>query len=86
MSFSQAEIEQMAEKEWRIYISNLAMQNLKKIFSGNAVKAFELSVEGVPGEEIAEKLGIALDSVYNLKSRVKKRLVEEIKILREEYE
>lgn len=86
MSFTQSEVEQMAEKEWRIYISNLAMQNIKKIFSGKAIEAFEMSVAEVPGEEIAEKLGIALDSVYNLKSRVKKRLVEEIKILRNEYE
>jgi DNA-directed RNA polymerase specialized sigma24 family protein len=62
------------------------MQNIKKIFSGHAIQAFEMSVEEVPAEEIAAKLGIALDSVYNLKSRVKKRLVDEIKILRQEYE
>ena len=86
MSFTESEIEKMAEKEWRLYISNLAMQNLKKIFSGNAIEAFEMSIAEVPGEEIASKLGIALDSVYMLKSRVKKRLVEEIKFLREEYE
>lgn len=85
-SISEPEIEEIVEREWRVYISNLAMQNLKKVFSGNAIEAFELSLKEVPGEEIASKLGIALDSVYMLKSRVKKRLIEEIKMLKEHYE
>ena len=85
-SISKPEIEEIAEKEWRIYISNLAMQNIKKIFSGNAIEAFELSMKEIPGEEIASTLGVALDSVYMLKSRVKKRLIEEIKMLKEQYE
>ncbi|MCM8537029.1 MAG: sigma-70 family RNA polymerase sigma factor [Lentisphaeraceae bacterium] len=85
-SITEPEIEEIVEREWRIYISNLAMQNVKKIFSGNAIEAFELSMKEVPGEKIASQLGITLDSVYMLKSRVKKRLIEEIKMLKEHYE
>ncbi len=84
-SYSKPEIEKMVEKEWRVYISNLAMQNIKKIFSGKAIEAFNLSIAGRSGEEIAEQLDIKLETVYMLKSRVKKRLIDEINLLKEKY-
>ncbi|MDD7983514.1 sigma-70 family RNA polymerase sigma factor [Lentisphaera marina] len=85
-SITQPEIEQMAEHEWRLYLTNLAMAKVKVFFSGKALQAFNMSIEGVDNEEIAEQLDLTIGSVYLLKSRVKKRLRDEIKHLRDELE
>ena len=85
-SITQPEIEQLAEHEWKLYLTNLAMAKVKNFFSGKALEAFNMSIEGIPNEEIAEQLDLKISSVYLLKSRVKKRLRDEIKHLRDELE
>jgi len=85
-SFSQPEIDSMAEKEWKIFITNMALENIRKSFSGKAVQVFEMSMNGQSNESIAEELEIKIESVYLLKNRVKKKITDEIKRLREHYE
>ncbi len=82
----QSEAERIIEKEWQRHIVGLAMEHLKEVFSGNAFEVFALSLNGMSGEEIAEKLGIRKESVYVLRSRVKVRLRQEIRRLRKELE
>ena len=48
--------------------------------------AFRLSLKGKAVEEIAEELDLKENSVYRLKNRVKERLIQEIRHLREELE
>jgi RNA polymerase sigma-70 factor (ECF subfamily) len=72
------EIDQLIEKEWALYISKQAMINVKKIFKGQAIEAFELALAGYSAEEIAKKTGLTVPSVYTLRLRVKKRLYLEI--------
>ncbi|MDF7824659.1 RNA polymerase sigma factor [Pontiellaceae bacterium B12227] len=80
------EVERIAEKEWGIYLTNLALERIEDLFAGQAIQVFLLSLEGVPVEEIARITQLKENSVYRLKNRVKKRLVLEIEQLREELE
>ena len=80
------EIEQIAEREWKLHLTNLAMQNIQSLFSGAAIEVFKLSLKGFDNETIAQQLGLKPNSVYRLRNRVKKRLIVEIKYLRNELE
>ena len=80
------EIDAIAEREWEIHLTNLALENIESLFSGKAVAAFRLTLKGRSVEEIAKELGLKENSVYRLKNRVKDRLIQEIMHLREELE
>ncbi len=76
-----AQIDQNIEREWKIHICQLAMENITPFFSGEALQVFQLSNDGLCNEEIARKLNLQKDSVKVLKSRVKSRLFKEIQKL-----
>jgi RNA polymerase sigma factor (sigma-70 family) len=80
------EIEDIAEREWEIHLTNLALENIESLFSGKAVETFRLTLEGKSVEEIAAELDLKENSVYRLKNRVKERLIQEIRHLRSELE
>ena len=81
-----SDLENVIEREWKSYISGLAMNKIEKLFSGNAVEVFKLSLQGVSTDEISTKLNLKQESVYVLKNRVKSRFMEEIRILVKELE
>ena len=62
------------------------MERIEKLFSEEAVKSFTMSHDGMAAKEIAEELNLSTDSVYTLKSRVKSRLIKEIKAVIDELE
>jgi RNA polymerase sigma factor (sigma-70 family) len=66
------------ELEWKLYISNLAWENIKNDFEGKALDCFMMVSEGIPTDNIAQKLNISPGSVYVLKKRVTERLYREI--------
>lgn len=72
------ELLKVEEKEWKLYISNLAWKNIQNDFEGNALECFLLMSEGLSANHIAEKLGISPGSVYVLKKRVTEKLYREI--------
>ncbi|NQZ57484.1 MAG: sigma-70 family RNA polymerase sigma factor [Lentisphaeraceae bacterium] len=78
------EIESIAEREWKTYISNLAWERLQKTFTKTVCDAFMLMIEGYDGATVAQKLDIAESSVYVYKKRVQDRLKKEIGILNSE--
>ena len=80
------EINEIVKREWEHYLTNLAMENISQQFAGNAIEAFTLSMKGMELDAIAEKLNIKPHSVYRLRSRVKERLIQEVKRLRSELE
>lgn len=80
------DIETMIEEEWRTHVSDLAMKRVSKYFNGNAIEVFTLSYAGESTQDISKKLGIKEDTVYVLKNRVKNKVIEEIKILKQELE
>ena len=84
--FSDSELDKVIKKEWERYLTGRAMDNVKKLFSGAAIRAFELTLLGKEADEISEELEIGKESVKTLKNRVKVRLIKEIELLRRELE
>jgi len=80
------DIEEISEKEWRIYLTHLALQNIEPLFSKNAITVFKLSLQGLTAQQIAEQEDITLSTVNTLKSRVKSRFKSELEQLKEELE
>ena len=78
------EIEAIAQKEWEVFVTNTALQNLQERFSDQAIEAFKKHAAGMSAEETAVELGVSRDSVYKYISRVKVRFIEEISYLRRE--
>lgn len=83
---SQPELDKIVQFEWEKHITTTALNNIKALFTGVAVQAFELSLAGKTSKEIGEVLAINPESVRTLKNRVKLRLIKEIEQLREELE
>ena len=80
------DIEKIAEKEWKLHLTNLALENIEPLFSGHAIEVFRLSLEGLDIKTIANQFDLQENSVYRLRNRVKERLIIEIEHLREELE
>lgn len=85
-SSKDSDIEKIIEQEWRVHVSNLAYENIAPQLSDKARKAFEMFIDEVPVEKIAEELGIKENSVYIYKNRVKEQLKAEIRHLKEQLE
>ena len=64
----------------------MALENISRKFSGKAIEVFKLSLQEQSVEKIAADTGIALKSAYNLRNRVKDKLIKEIARLRGELE
>lgn len=80
------DVELIAEREWGVYIFNVAIERMERIFSGKAIQVFKLSLEGMDMAQIASKMELKENSVYRLKNRVKERLAIEIDLLCKELE
>lgn len=83
---SPAEIDAQIESEWKNYVAQRALDNIKSLFSDNAIRVFSLSLEGLSNEEISEQCELKKTSVAELKARVKSRFIQEIKALIQEME
>lgn len=82
----QSDVEVWIESEWRIHISNLAYQNVLPQLSDKARRAFEMFLDDVPVEEIAQEIDIKVNSVYIYKNRVKEQIKAEIRHLKDQLE
>ena len=80
------DIESIMQKEWQNYITNMAMERIKGSFPGQAIRVFELTLEGKSVDAIATELDIKENTVYRSKNRVKAKLINEIANLRLELE
>ncbi len=83
---SQSEFDEIVKNEWEQYITQTALENIRKHFSGDAISVFEMSLDDVSIDEIAKAHNIKYDSVRNLRNRVKKKLIAEIQRLKSELE
>lgn len=82
-SVSESQIEAVIDNEWNEYVAGIAMEKVKEKFEGQAIEVFRSSLQEKNAREISEELGIKEDTVYSLRSRVKRRLKQEISKLRE---
>ncbi len=81
-----SEIDAIADREWEVHLTNLAIEKVAPRFSGQAVNIFRMSLKGLDVKEIANEVGLKENSVYRLRNRVKACLIEEIAQLREDLE
>ena len=85
-SVSESEVDKMIQKEWEVYVVNLAMKNIKPLFSERSIEIFSLLLDGADITTVSERYGIEENSVNKLKNRVKNRLIEEIQNIRQNLE
>ena len=84
---SDAEINLLAEKEWRNYIAKLAWENLKENFNDVTRNVFEESISAdIENSTLAEKYNVSESSVRVFKMRVRKAMHKEIIRLNNELE
>ena len=77
-AITEPEINIIAEKEWKIYVSNLAWNNVKNEFPKRCREIFEASLHEPSTEALAQRFEITESSVRVYKSRVKKVLLREM--------
>ena len=80
------EIETLAEREWELYLTNLALENISERFSDQAITVFRMSLDGQSTATIAGRLELKPNTVNQLRKRVRDRLKSEIRLLREKME
>lgn len=66
------------EKEWRIYVAELAWKTVSKEFKNTVIEAFVRRANGEKIASIAEDLNIAPSSVSTYETRVKRAISKEI--------
>ncbi|MGJ8673455.1 RNA polymerase sigma factor [Rubritalea sp.] len=80
------DLDQFIEDEWETYVTNVAMNRVKKGYRGQAIEVFELGLQGLSAEEVAKRTGLTLSSVYTLRKRVKRSLYLEVQAVIKELE
>ena len=73
------EREELEEKEYRYFLVRQALSNIQSGFPITTWTAFqEYALAGLPAHQVAARLGLTINSVYVAKSRVLKRLRDEL--------
>ncbi|MCM8532427.1 MAG: RNA polymerase sigma factor [Lentisphaeraceae bacterium] len=75
------EVEQIAEREWKAHITDVAWENIQSEFNESTLKCFELMQEGGVAKEVAKELSVSESSVYVFYKRVKDRFIKEVRRL-----
>src|SRR5262249_53401127 len=74
------DVDAVWESQWRRYHIETAMRSIAPEFSERDREAFErYAVEGQTPEDVARELNISVDLVYQIKSRMTKRLAEVVR-------
>jgi RNA polymerase sigma factor (sigma-70 family) len=82
--FSEAEVELMAEDEWKKFISSQAIENVKEFFSEEVMQIFKLFHQGKKVPAIAQELKVTENTVSVYKGRVLRAVCKEVRRLEEE--
>ena len=80
------DIDIIVQKEWELFISNLALQNLRKVTQEDSIQTFERIMKGEDAQVIAEERDVNKNSIHQSFRRVKDKMIEEIKRLKTELE
>jgi RNA polymerase sigma factor (sigma-70 family) len=75
---NELQIDNSADKEWRIHISKLAWQSIRDNYQENARNVFDLVTQGNSNKDIAEKLDLKQNTVAVFKKRITEALKDEI--------
>ena len=75
----ESKVYEIMDSEWKIYISNLAWNNVKDSFGDVGQQVFLMDTQGKSISHIIETLDITESNVYKTRSRVRHKLAKEIK-------
>lgn len=75
------EIEEMADSEWKEFISTRAWEKVSAELSENMKNVYELVLKNKDVSEIAEILDMKENTVYRYRQRVEEKLVKEMRWL-----
>lgn len=78
INISLPDIDTLINEEWENFISNLALENIRKHFDPASIDLFLKILEGNSTSYIADDLGLKINSVQKTFRRVKEKLKEEI--------
>ena len=78
------EIEEIAEREWKLFLANTAWTNVEKTLSEKMKQTYLQLLKGDSLEEVAEAVGIQNNTVYVYKLRVLEKIQKEIQRLERE--
>ncbi|MCM8533642.1 MAG: sigma-70 family RNA polymerase sigma factor [Lentisphaeraceae bacterium] len=76
--FSEAEIENIAEKDWKLFIAEKAMANISESLSEKLLDIFNAAMDGKTDEELGQKYKTSEASIRVYRHRVKNALMKEI--------
>ena len=79
-----AEMARMIDKEWKLFVSDRAWQNVKCDFSDSVREVFLAMMTGETAAVVAERFGLQENTVYVYRKRVVHRLQREIRRLEAE--
>lgn len=79
-----SKLDDLVEREWNIYITRLALNNIMKTLPKRFRPAFSLHLEGKSIEEIIEETGLAYNTVSIYLKRSREDLKTEVKRLTNE--
>lgn len=74
----EAEIDQIIEREWRLYVAGKAMEKVSRQFNDAALSAYKMFHKGTSVKDIASTLDISESSVYVYNKRIKDAMSREI--------
>lgn len=78
---SMPDVYELAEKNWKEHISNLAWENIKDNLAESNRKSFLMMAEGKSVDEISKALGLKANAIYVIRKRVIEKLSREIRRL-----
>ena len=78
------EIEDIADREWKLFLANAAWEKVEKELTDKVKDTYLMLLKGKKMDEVAETLGIQKNTVYVYKLRVIEKIQKEIKRLEEE--
>ena len=76
-----SEIEDITEREWKLHVSRLAWDSIKKEFNDKTRQCYLMLAEGIPATEVAKRLDLKVNSVHVFRQRIQEKLKSEIRRL-----
>ena len=86
LRFRVSDLDDIVQKEWELFVSNLALQNIRQSLKQQSVDSFERIMNGEDAASIAQERGLPTNTIQQQFKRVKDRMIEEIKRLKQELE
>ena len=83
---SSPEFDTIYQREWEAYVANLAMKNIRSEFKEQPIRIFEMALKNRSTAEISEALNVNASTVTRSRNKVRDRLIQEVRRLRDELE